>query len=165
MGVLCKFQGVCITSCIHSKIHLPSGKMFCIMGVGRTRCISSHCDGGSEPTNYGLLLRFPRHYTLSLHLLYKYKHSGDEHKEEKKNMQICDLRKPYLCTPLEKNRAREMILKFHYKSGINEFLLLVNSALKYFFQAKSMIAVAINCGNKQNACSPVSKPGRKHILH
>lgn len=58
-----------------------------------------------------------------------------------------------------------MIPKFYYKSGINGFPLVVNSALKYFFQAKSMIAAAINCGNKQNARSPVSKPGRKRILH
>lgn len=46
-----------------------------------------------------------------------------------------------------------MILKFHYKNGINLFPLLVNSALKYFFQAKSMIAADINGGNKLAKCT------------
>lgn len=42
---------------------------------------------------------------------------------------------------------------FHYKNGIDVFPLLVNSALRYFFfQAKSMIAADINCGNKLAKC-------------
>lgn len=45
-----------------------------------------------------------------------------------------------------------MIPKFHYKDGINLFPFLVNSALKYFFQAKSVIAADINCGNKLEKC-------------
>lgn len=45
-----------------------------------------------------------------------------------------------------------MILKFHYKNGINLFPLLVNSALKYFSQAKSMRIADINCGNKLAKC-------------
>lgn len=46
---------------------------------------------------------------------------------------------------LEKEWEREMILKFHYKNEINLLPLLVNCALKYFFQVKSMIAADIHC--------------------
>lgn len=75
---------VCYIPCFHSNIPLLSGKMFCIRGVGRERHISSNLDGGGEPRNYCLLLNFSLHFMLSLHLLYKYKHSTEEHKEEEK---------------------------------------------------------------------------------
>lgn len=45
-----------------------------------------------------------------------------------------------------------MILKFHYKNGINLFPLLGNSALKYFFQVKSRTAADINHRNKLAKC-------------
>lgn len=75
---------------IHANMPPWGSKVFCSSEVGRACCTSSNLDGGSKPRNCCLLLRFSLYYMLSLHLLYKYKHSREEHKEEEKeytNMQ------------------------------------------------------------------------------
>lgn len=97
------FVCVCVWSYIFIlNIPLLSGKKFCMMRVGRTRCISSNWVGGGEPRNDCLLLHFPLHYMLSLHLLYKYKHSRNEHKKEKKNIQICNMKRNLIMHTFEK---------------------------------------------------------------
>lgn len=61
-----------------------------------------------EPRNDCSLLHPALHCRLSLHLLYKGEREG-----ERRSTEMCSTKVSRLRTPLQKNRAREMIRKFH----------------------------------------------------
>lgn len=69
---------------------------------------------------------------LSLHLLYKYKHSREEYKEEENGIYKYAIQRKLIMYTFEKEQEERNDFEVSLWNGINLFPLLVNSALKYF---------------------------------